>query len=170
MPPRLPHFAATLVLWIPLLLGGCASIEKLAITSASPLRWNGHDRVELPLSLDSVGRPVVPGRILGADTAVLVDSGGGWPLMTPALAAAAGARADGATTINGRSYFTAADLPLQLGGASLELRKVAIGQQSAETQFALGPELFLQAIVEMDFDAGRLTLVRPGTFQPPAAA
>jgi predicted aspartyl protease len=170
MPSRLPRLAATLCLLVPLLITGCASIEKLAVTRASPLRWNGHDRIELPLSRDSVGRPVVPGRILGEDTAVLVDSGGGWPLMTPALAAAAGARADGATTINGRSYATAADVPLQLGGASIELGKVAIGHQTAETEFALGPELFLQAVVEMDFDAGRLTLIRPGTFRSPAVA
>jgi hypothetical protein len=170
MPPRLPRLAATLVLAIPLLLGGCASIENLAVTRASPLRWNGHSRVELPLALDSVGRPVVPGRILGQDTAVLVDSGGGWPVMTPVLAAASGARADAVTTINGRRYSTTAGLPLQLGGASIELHKVAIGQQTAETQFALGPELFLQAIVDMDFDAGRLTLIQPGSWQPPAAA
>lgn len=170
MPLRLPRLAATLILVLPVLLAGCASVERLAITRASPLRWHGHSRIELPLSLDSVGRPVVPGRILGQDTMVLVDSGGGWPLMTPALAAAAGARADGATLINGRGYDTAAGLPLQLGAASMDLHKVAIGAQTAEIQFALGPELFLQAIVEMDFDARRLTLIRPGAFRPPAAA
>jgi hypothetical protein len=152
---------------MPLLIGGCASLDTMAITRLSPMDWNGHTRIELPMTLDSVGRPTVPARIAGEPAMVLVDSGGGWPSMTPALAEAAGVRSDGATVVNGHTYATVADLPLQLGPGSIDLHKVAIGHQTAETQFALGPELFLQAIVDMDFDAGRMTLIQPGAYKPP---
>ncbi len=162
-PSRLP---ATL-LALPLLIGGCASLDTMAIARLSPMDWNGHSRIELPLTLDSVGRPTVPGRIAGEPTMVLIDSGGGWPSMTQALAEAAGVRADGSTVMNGHTYATTGGLPVQLGPGSIDLHKVAIGHQTAETQFALGPELFLQAIVDMDFDAGRMTLIQPAAYRPP---
>jgi predicted aspartyl protease len=169
MPLRLQRLPATFVLAIALPLGGCASMGGLAITAHSPLQWNGHNRIELPLALDSVGRPIVPARIMGHETMVLVDSGGGWPSMTQALAAATGVQVSGTASINGGTYESAADVPLQLGSGTIELHKVAIGPQTMETQFALGPELFLQAVVDMDFDAGRMTLLRPGAGTPSAA-
>lgn len=166
MPPSLPRLSLAL-LAMPLLIGGCASLDTMAIARRSPMDWNGYSRIELPMSLDSVGRPTVPARIAGEPTMVLIDSGGGWPSMTPALATAAGVRADGTTLMNGHRYATAAGLPVQLGASSIDLHKVAIGHQTAETQFALGPELFLQAIVDMDFDAGRMTLIQPAAWKPP---
>lgn len=169
MPPRLLSPAARLLPAALLALGGCASVDRLAITRLSPMDWNGHSRIELPLTLDSVGRPTVPASIHGQQTTVLIDSGGGWPSMTHALADATRVRAAGSTLMNGHSYATTADLPLRLGAGSIDLYKVAIGHQTAETQFALGPELFLQAIVDMDFDAGRMTLIHPATYTPPAA-
>jgi hypothetical protein len=166
MPPRLPRLA-TLLVATPLWISGCASLDTMAITRLSPMDWNGYSSIELPLTLDSVGRPTVPGRIAGEATMVLIDSGGGWPSMTQALATAVGARTDGSTVMNGQTYATTAGLPVQLGPGSIELHKVAIGHQTAETQFALGPELFLQAIVDMDFDAGRMRLIQPAAFKPP---
>jgi hypothetical protein len=167
MPPSPSHLFTALIA-MPLLIGGCASLDTMAITRLSPMDWNGHSRIELPMTLDSVGRPTVPARIAGEPAMVLIDSGGGWPSMTPALATAAGVRADGSTLMNGHAYATTAGLPLQLGPGSIDLHKVAIGHQTAETQFALGPELFLQAIVDMDFDAGRMTLIRPESWKPPS--
>jgi predicted aspartyl protease len=170
MSPRLPRPLLPLALFALLPFAGCASLNRIAVTSSSPMDWNGHSRIELPMELDSVGRPTVPAKVMGQEAMVLVDSGGGWPSMTHELAAAAGARTSGSTVVNGVSYATAAGVPVQLGRGTIELQKVAIGEQTAETQFALGPELFLQAIVDMDFDSGRMTLIRPDAWTPPPAA
>ncbi len=164
-PSRIPT-----ALTLAVLLAGtaCAPLDRLQTTARSPLDWNGHNRIELPLTLDSVGRPTVPGRIMGHDTMVLIDSGGGYPSMTEALAAAAGAQVTDSAIVNGSTYEAAENVPVQLGAGSIELRKVTVGEQTVETQFTLGPELFLQAIVDMDFDAGRMTLIQPAIWTPPA--
>jgi len=90
--------------------------------------------------------------------------------MTPALADTVGARARGTAVVNGATYAAATGVPVQLGAASLELDRVTIGEQTADTQFVIGPELLLQAVVDMDFDNGRLTIIRPDAWTPPTAA
>jgi len=167
MPLRPTRPAGLLLLAAVLPFAGCASLNRIATTNRSPLDWNGQRRIELPLTLDSVGRPNVPARINGQEVLVLIDSGGGWPSMTPALATATGERARGTAVVNGATYAAATSVPVQLGSASLQLDRVTIGEQTADTQFTIGPELLLQAVVDMDFDNGRVSIIRPDAWTPP---
>ena len=134
---------------------------------ASPIRWNGQDRIELALTLDRGRRPLVPVRVMGRDTTALLDSGAGIPALSRALVADAGG-SNVKIAVNGQQVDAVKDVPLELGAMSMTLPMAILIDHNAERPFVIGAELFLHAVVEMDFGTGRLVLVRPETFTPPA--
>jgi predicted aspartyl protease len=142
---------------------------KEAAAGISPISWNGHSSIELPLTLDSRGLPTVPVRISGRDATAYIDSGATTSSMTPAMAATAGVQSLGLRNVNGRKFETAGNVSVELGPASIKLHAVTISGLPAKTELLLGMELFLQAVVDFDFDAGRLTLIRPDAFTAPAS-
>jgi hypothetical protein len=59
------------------------------------------------------------------------------------------------------------DIQMELGPIALKLETASFHQASWGAHLNLGQPLFLQAIVEMDFDARRLTVIHPDAFTPP---
>jgi predicted aspartyl protease len=149
-------------------LSACETVAKFALTAVSPLDWNGQTRVELPLVADSGRRPMLRTRIMGQEAVALLDTGANHPGVTPALAAATGAK-KGTLGRGDRKSDVIEDVPVLLGPASIKLGFVQVGDMPGESQLLMGYELFSQAIVEIDFDANRLTLIHPDAFTPPAS-
>jgi hypothetical protein len=173
----------SLILAAPLLLAACqtapvqntpaqaAPVQPAPIqedTPASPLNWNGQNSIELPLTLDRGRRPTVPVRVMGRDTTALLDSGSGIPAISRTVATDAGIGKLQAE-VNGQRVDTVSNIPLELGRMSTVLPMAVLIDHNAERPVVLGAEIFLHAIVEMDFEAGRLRLFRPATFTPPPA-
>jgi predicted aspartyl protease len=131
------------------------------------LNWNGQARIELPLTLDTKGSPTIPVRLSGQEMTALLDSGASVSSIAPETAIAIGARATRSYRVNGQMYGAAVDVPVQLGAASLTLPLVPIGVMPRNLRLLIGRELLLQAVVDMNFDAGRLTLIHPDAFTPP---
>jgi predicted aspartyl protease len=131
------------------------------------LNWNGQTRIELSLTLDIKGSPTIPARLSGREMMALLDSGASVSSISPEVALAIGARTTRTYKVNGQMYGAAVDVPVQLGTASLTLPLVPVGVMPRNLQLLIGRELLLQAVVDMDFDAGRLTLIHPKAFTPP---
>ena len=110
---------------------------------------------------------MVPVRVMGRDTIALLDSGAGIPAISRALVADAGS-GNLKLQVNGQQVEAVKDLPLELGAIAMTLPMAILIDHNAERPFVIGSQLFLHAIVEMDFVAGRLVLVRPETFAAPA--
>ena len=151
-------------------LGGCVSTLASAylwgIRAASPVNWNGHDRIELPLMPESGNRPAVTVQVMGKPVLALLDTGSPVPTMRPATATATGAQVKSP----GEGHREARDVLVQLGAASIKLSTVFVGEASTNAGISFGQELFSQAVVEVDFDTGYVTLIRPDAFIPPDVA
>jgi hypothetical protein len=145
------------------LVSGCASLATWALAVASPVQWKGQDRIEFPLSQDAGGRPTIPIRIHGKEVTAALDLGSGAPLMSRELAAALGLKVE--SVDKGRSMVK--NVPVELEMAHVELALVLVSELPTDAQFIFGRELFSQAVVDMNFDAGQLTLTRPDAFTPP---
>jgi predicted aspartyl protease len=160
---RLPLFLAMLSS-----LAGCATALAntylWAVRTGSPLEWNGHDRIELPLVLDSGGRPHIAVLVGGRQVNAMLDTGAPAPTMTPTTAAETGVKVKKV----GKDHQLAKDVPVTIGPASIVLMNALIGKEGDRTAFSMGQELFSQVVVDIDFDAGTLALIRPDSFQPPA--
>jgi predicted aspartyl protease len=159
---RLPLFLAMLSS-----IAGCATALTntylWALREGSPIEWNGHDRIELPLVLDSGGRPHIAVKVSGRLVMAMLDTGAPAPTMTPTTAAETG------VTVRkvGKDHRIARDVPVAIGPASIVLMTALLGQDGDRTAFSMGQELFSQAVVDIDFDASTLTLIHPRAFQPP---
>jgi predicted aspartyl protease len=160
-------------LWPALLLGaslalcGCQALGAWAIGRMSPIEWNGQERVELPLTLDRAGSPTVPVRVMGHDGTALVDTGSSLSVISRAFATAADVQMNSSgPKVNGARRSSAEDVQVGIGPVSTTALMTVV-HDGNEPQFVLGMTLFLQSVVEMDFDTGRLTLIRPDTFVPP---
>ncbi len=57
---------------------------------------------------------------------------------------------------------------IEYGPVSQELAGVLVVDIPGYEEFIAGQNLFSQAVVELDFDRGLVTLIRPGAFIPPA--
>jgi predicted aspartyl protease len=147
-------------------LCACETVTKFALTTMSPLGWNAQTRIELPLVVDASRRPLIRTQIKGQDALALLDTGANFPAVSPALADATGAKK--ATLGKGKDKEDVLeDVPVQLGPASIKLGYVRIGDMSEGELLVLGFAVFSQAIVEINFDTSRLTLVHPDAFTPP---
>jgi len=173
----------SLILAAPLILAACqtapvqnppvqaAPVQPAPIQEeapASPLNWNGQSSVELPLTLDRGRRPTVPVRVMGRDTIALLDSGSGIPAISRTVATDAGIGKLQAE-VNGQKVDTVSNVSLELGRISTVLPMAVLIDHNAERPLVVGAEIFLHAIVEMDFEAGRLRLFQPAAFTPPGA-
>lgn len=165
---RLRPLAPALLLAMTYPLGGCQALGTWATSHLSPIEWNGQTRVELPLT-SSFGRPpTVLVRVAGQDATALIDSGSSGPGMTRALATATGIRIHSSgPRANGKRRESVEDVPIQLGSVSSKILIAGVDNHDDSPPIILGANLFLQAVVEMDFDAGRLTLINPQAFSPP---
>ena len=104
---------------------------------------------------------------MGQDTIALLDSGAGIPAISRVLVAGAGGN-KAKPKVNGQQVEAVNDVPLEMGAMSMTLPMAILIDHNAERPLVVGSELFLHAVVEMDFGSGRLMLVRPETFVPPA--
>lgn len=155
------HLALVVIL---VAVSGCTSSILSVNQWASTLEWNGRDSIELPLTLDSRGRPTITVQVSGADVVALVDSGA--PITN--IGASAAERFNLKTSgRKGRKYLDDA-LKVQLGAASIEVLTALVREGAGITQLSLGQEIFSKAIVEMDFEAGRFVLIHPNAFSAPA--
>ncbi|MEO6078367.1 MAG: aspartyl protease family protein [Steroidobacteraceae bacterium] len=168
VPSRLTFLATLLIAALPS-LGDCQSLADARFADSPRMSWGGQPRIELPLALDAQGLPVIFVRLLDQDVMAMIDSGASGPVMRPALAAAVDAQSRGSGTVNGQPYEAVTEVPVQFGSASIKLRKVLLVDHPAVAPIIIGADLFREAIVEMDFGAGRLTLIHPDAFIPPAA-
>lgn len=162
---RFRHTAAALILTTTLALSGCASALLWAVRAASSLDWNGQDRIELPLVRDSVGHVGIPVTINGKETTAFLDTGAATAIMNPETAELTGVRVKSMTETAGM----ARTIPVQMGPALLEISLALATEGLRDTPFVLGAEFFSLAVVDMDIAAGRVTLIRPDAFVPPAA-
>jgi hypothetical protein len=160
--------AAVLLLATIHALGGCQSLGNWATGRLSPMEWNGQTRIELPLTSSSWQSPTVLVRVAGRDASALIDSGSSGPGMNRALAIATGLRIHSSgPKVNGKRRESVEDVPIQLGSVSSEILISGVDDHNDSPPIILGSNLFLQAVVEMDFDAGRLTLINPKEFSRP---
>lgn len=165
---RLSHLIGSLLVAVLLPLGSCQSLGNWAAGQLSPIAWDGETRIELSLTPTRWGSPTVPVRVMGQDATALVDSGASLPVMSRALAVATGTRVRGSgPKVNGKRRENAENVPIQFGSVSTKLGLAVIDDHPDGPSVVLGANLFLQAVVDMDFDAGRLTLINPKTFTPP---
>lgn len=145
----------------------CESVGQMVVTRLSPMDWHGHSQIDVPLTFSSGGHLRVPVRIMGHDAMAFIDTGAPMPTMSRPLVDVTGVKVSGSLKANGRRYPAAEDVPLELGSASFKLGMVVV-HDFAESEFLFGGGLFLQAVVDMDIDAGRLALIHPEAFVPPA--
>lgn len=150
-----------------LALVGCNQSNRSRDARESRLNWHGQTTVSLPLSIGESGRPYTLLRIRGGEVKTLIDSGAGIAALEPDLAAALGVAANGSGRANGRPYDSADGVSIQLGPASIDLHKVLVADLSNESRAVLGMDLFRQAVIELDFAGGRMTLTHPSAFIPP---
>jgi predicted aspartyl protease len=148
-------------------LTGCQALGTFAATRMSPLQWNGQTRIELPLTLNAAGSPMVAIQVMGRDVVALIDTGASIPAISRSLATDTGVDIEGTlNSVNGQKRPSAEDVQMRIGPLSATAL-LAIVHDDEDPPFVLGMNLFLQAVVEMDFEAGRLTLIRPDAFEPP---
>lgn len=160
--------AAALLIAVLYPLGGCQYLGNWATSHLSPIDWNGQTRIELPLT-SSFGRPpTVLVRVAGQDATALIDSGSSGPGMNRALATATGMRIrSSGPKANGKRRQSVEDIPIELGSASSKILIATVDDRDDSPPIILGANLFLQAVVEMDFDARRVTLINPQDFSHP---
>lgn len=151
----LPPTVTALLLFLP--LAGCAPI-LWTLRASSDLDWSGNDRIELPLILDRAGHVGVPAKVQGVEVLALLDTGAGVPMINPATAAAIGVDVDASV---------ARGVSVQLGPASLRLPIAPVSEGIGNAQLILGAELFSKAVVDIDFNERRVTLIDPKTFSHP---
>lgn len=162
-----PRLRAALLLTALLPLAGCQALGNFAAARISPLQWNGLTRVDLPLTLNRAGTPTVVVQVMGRDVVALVDTGSSLPVISQQFAAAAGVDTSGSLgSVNGQKRSSAKNVELRIGQLSTTALLAAV-HDDEEPAFVLGMNLFLQAVVEMDFEAGRMTLFHPDKFEPP---
>jgi predicted aspartyl protease len=150
-----------------LMLGGCQALGEFAFARVSPIQWQGQQRVELPLTLTAGGSPAVAIQVMGRDVVALIDTGASIPAISRSFAADAGVDVEGTLrSVNGQPRDAARDVEIRIGPVSATSLR-AVVHDDAEPRFVLGMNLFLQAVVEMDFEAGRLTLIHPDAFEQP---
>lgn len=160
--------ALALAIAVLLPLGGCQALGAWAVGHMSPIEWQEQSRIELPLTINSWGHVTVPVQVMGRDAMAVLDTGSSLPVITRSFATAAGVRIRGSLhKVNGQKRDSARDMQVQLGPVSTKVA-LSVVDDNDETPFILGAPLFLQAVVDMDFDAGRVTLIRPDAFEPPA--
>jgi hypothetical protein len=148
---------------------GCESVANWGYAASSPMNWSGKTRIELPLRLHERGWPLISVQVSGRDATAILDSGAPTS-MSPELLAAADIQSR-RLTINGQgrdTQTTKGHVPFGLGPGSIEIYRVHVYDHPSDRLVSLGRQLFLQAVVEFDFDAGRLTLTNPDDFTPPA--
>jgi predicted aspartyl protease len=134
-----------------------------------PIEWNGEKRVELPLTLNSWGSPMVPVQVMGHDTVALLDTGSTGSGLSRALATETGLQVvDAKSKVNGQKRAASDNVQVRIGAVSTEIMTTPVDDGTGPP-FMLGMNLFLQAVVEMDFDTGRVTLIHPDVFEPPAS-
>ncbi|HTQ36282.1 MAG TPA: aspartyl protease family protein [Steroidobacteraceae bacterium] len=145
---------------------GCILSALWMIRATTELDWQGQDRIELPLVFDDNGHAGIPVRIHGKDELAYLDTGSPAPAMSQATATAAGIKFD--SPKDKEATALAENVSVQVGAASMTLSIVLVSRGMPGAGLVLGEELFSKAVVDMDFGAGRLTLIRPETFKPPA--
>lgn len=157
---RFPLSCVALILSAILPLGGCTSTPVAATPAYSPISWNGQDRIELPLTFSQHGNPTVPVRIMGQDLMAILDTAMPNPRFSPDFAAAIGLKAS-------NLGWAQDDVAVEYGPVSQMLEDIVVKKPAANRDFIAGSELFKQAVVEFDFAAGLVALIRPGAFVPP---
>ncbi len=130
---------------------------------ASPLDWNGQDRIELPLRPDSLGRPGAMVSIANQDALAVLDSGAAISAIGRAMATSTGLHVK--SVDHGHEALESVSIALKSG--SIKFPLVPISDGLGDAQFIIGQELFSQAIVDIDFDARRLTLIKSDAFVAP---
>jgi hypothetical protein len=153
------------VLIVTALLGGCASIYIWAVQESSPIVWNDQKRIDLPLVLDSLGRPGVAVQIMGRDFFALLDSGSPVPTLRQTTVRSLGLDVTGGDS----EVRTTRDVYLEMGEGAIEISMALVGDGPGDSHLTLGQEVFSQAIVDMDFTNKRLSLIHPDTFAPPTS-
>jgi hypothetical protein len=68
---------------------------------------------------------------------------------------------------SGKKTQVATNVSVQLGPASLTLPLAPVSDGIGNTQLILGAELFSQAVVDINFEARRVTLINPEAFAHP---
>ena len=141
-------------------LGGCMTTPVAATRAAPPISWNGQDRIDLPLTLNSNGHPTVPVSIRGRNVVALLDTGSSVTIISPAFAAGID------MTVN--DYGISSDqVAIEYGPVSQELVGIYVTNIPMGPDVLAGQNLFSQAVVEFDFDRNLVTLTRPSAFTPP---
>lgn len=159
----------TLVVALLLPLGACKPAQGgRAVATVSPISWNGHERISLPLALNNNSEPSIPVRIASGEVPALLDSASTRAAMEPDLVSGLGAQLRGSIRANDREFPSAGKMSVQLGPLSLALESIVAAELPGSPRFLLGTELFRHAVVDMDFDAGQVTLIHPDSFAPPA--
>ena len=158
--PKFPLSCVVLILSATLPLGGCVSRPVAATHALSPIGWNGQDRVELPLTINSYGSLTVPVHIKGRHVVAILDTGSSVPVLSPFLAAGI----DMAVSDQGMARDAVA---VEYGPVSQELDGIFVTDIAENQEFIAGQELFSRVVVELDFDRDLVTLIRPGAFVPP---
>lgn len=162
-----PWPRAALLLAVLLPLAGCQALGGFVFARISPLEWHGQKRVELPLTLNEHGSPTVIVKVMDRDVSALLDTGSSIPVISRRLATDAGVDMEGSLrNVNGVKRPSAEAVEIRIGPLSATAL-LAVIHDEEDPPFVLGMNLFLQAAVEMDFEAGRLTLIHPDAFEPP---
>lgn len=135
----------------------------------------------IPFELYRGDRIVLPGRINGTETAMILDSGAGVTALDRAFAQTIGLTGGQRITVGGLGGQQDAELfqkvTLEVGNltfsgatmVALDLSQVAkaIGRPIT---VVLGRELFVSSVIGLDFDRGELTLSPSRNFTAPAGA
>lgn len=152
---------------------GCQPMFNWARAHSSPIDWKGETRIELPLKQDSGGRPNIPVTVVGQDTLMIVDSGSTTPLLARALVSSGNLPTKKRIgSVNGQRLDIAMSVPLHFGAHVMEFNPVVWDHHDPRwaAPVLIGANLLLQAVVDIDFDAKRLSIIQSDAFTPPTVA
>jgi hypothetical protein len=173
---RGPWWPLMLLLSGLLSLTGCVHAPRKGSEQVPPgassvrysMDWNRESRIELPLMIDDSGMLRVALRRDGEEIEAIVDSAAAFPVVKPSAVGAAVLAVGDLLPLNGRKKQAIRGLELQFGPAVLTT-DAAVSEFPGDSPLIIGFPLFMSSVVEMDFESGTLTLIRPAAFKPPQA-
>lgn len=151
--------------------GGCYTTYSALAVSLSPAEWNGAITAEAPMRFHEDGSMLVEVIAGGHPAMALIDSGASTSIVSPDFAERiSDAYPALRTGVPGSDSRFVGSLPVELGAFSINFASIGVAEPASSADLILGNQVFRQAIVDFDFEAGLVRLHDRDAFSPPTGA